>query len=65
MIALNGRQTEIKDGITVTELLTERQFRIARVAVEHNGRILKKDEYDKTAVKDGDVIEVVSFMGGG
>ena len=65
MITLNGQQTEIKDGITVTELLTEKQFRIALVAVEYNGRILKKNEYDTTVLNDGDIIEVVSFMGGG
>ncbi len=65
MITLNGQQTEIKDGITVTELLEEKKFRIALVAVEYNGRILKKNEYDTTVLNDSDVIEVVSFMGGG
>ncbi len=65
MITLNGQQTEIKAGMTVTELLTEKQFRIALVAVEYNGRILKKNEYDTTVLNDSDVVEVVSFMGGG
>lgn len=65
MITLNGDQTEITDGMTVTELLTQKQFRIALVAVEYNGRILKKNEYDTTVLKSGDIIEVVSFMGGG
>lgn len=65
MITLNGQQTEIKDGITVAELLGEKQFRIALVAVEYNGRILKKNEYDTTVLNDSDVVEVVSFMGGG
>lgn len=65
MITLNGDQTKITDGMTVTELLTQKQFRIALVAVEYNGRILKKNEYDTTVLKSGDIIEVVSFMGGG
>lgn len=65
MITLNGQQTEIKDGTTLTELLLEKEFRLALVAVEYNGRILKKDEYEKTVLKNGDTIEVVAFMGGG
>lgn len=65
MITLNGQQIDIKDGTTVTELLLEKEFRIALVAVEHNGRILKKDEYEKTVLQNGDTIEVVAFMGGG
>jgi hypothetical protein len=33
--------------------------------VELNESILKKDRYDATAIKEGDSLEVVSFMGGG
>lgn len=65
MITLNGQQTDIKDGVTLRELLLEKEFRLALVAVEYNGRILKKDEYEKTVLQNGDVIEVVAFMGGG
>lgn len=65
MITLNGQQTDIKDGTTLRELLLEKEFRLALIAVEYNGRILKKDEYEKTVLQNGDVIEVVAFMGGG
>lgn len=65
MITLNGQQTEIKDHQTLSELLLEKEFRLALIAVEYNGRILKKDEYEKTVLQNGDILEVVSFMGGG
>lgn len=65
MITLNGQQTEIKDHQTLSELLLEKEFRLALVAVEYNGQILKKDKYDSTFLKDGDILEVVAFMGGG
>ncbi len=65
MITLNGQSAEIKPGMTVTELLTEKKFREALVAVEHNGKILKKEDYGNIVLQDGDVVEVVSFMGGG
>ena len=65
MITLNGQKTEIKDGMTILSLLEEHAFRINLIAVEYNGKIVRKDEYGKTVIKDGDTIEVVSFMGGG
>ncbi|MGN0148997.1 MAG: sulfur carrier protein ThiS [Clostridia bacterium] len=65
MITLNGEKIQIKENTTLTELLNEKEFRIALIAVEYNGKIPAKDEFDSIMLKDGDIIEVVSFMGGG
>ena len=46
-------------------LLENSGFRRDRIAVEINGEIIKKSDYDKTVLNDGDKIEVVSFVGGG
>jgi sulfur carrier protein len=35
------------------------------VAVELNLDILPKGDYEKTALADGDLVEVVHFVGGG
>ena len=35
------------------------------IVVELNEEILPKTEYDSTAIADGDVVEILSFMGGG
>ena len=35
------------------------------VAVEYNGSIVPKNQYEEKILTDGDVIEVVSFVGGG
>lgn len=65
MIIINGEQTEINDGTTVAELICEKGFRPNYIAVELNGEILKKDLYSSVILKDGDKLEVVSFVGGG
>lgn len=65
MITLNGEQVEIRGNMTLSELLAEKQFRVERIAVEYNGTIPNKSEFDKIVIKDNDRIEVVSFMGGG
>lgn len=64
MVKVNGDITSF-DGKTVTELLAENGYDPKRVAVELNLDILPKSHYDSTVLKDGDSVEVVSFVGGG
>jgi sulfur carrier protein len=64
-ITLNGARKEIPDGMTVTGLLDFLNIQRQRVAVELNLEIVKKDKFDMTAIKEGDSLEVVSFMAGG
>ena len=64
MVKINGEELNI-DGKTVSEYLAEKNYDVKRVAVERNGDIVPKSQYDKTILQDGDSIEVVSFVGGG
>lgn len=64
-ITLNGEKREVADGLTVEGLLQVLNIERRRVAVEVNELIVKKDRYEATTLKDGDSVEVVSFMGGG
>ncbi len=64
-IRLNGDPYEIAGSLTVAELLQRLEIDARRVAVEHNLVVLKRDAFDRTAVADGDEIEIVNFVGGG
>ena len=64
-LTVNGNETDFKDSLTVTELLASLQIEPARVAVEVNLNIIKKCDYEKQALKDGDTVEIVNFVGGG
>ncbi len=64
-ITLNGKPETVQAGFTVAQLLGIKGVNPARVAVELNRRILKRDEYESTRLSDGDVVEVVTFVGGG
>ena len=64
MVKLNGEQLNIA-GMTVTEYLTTTDYDCKRVAVERNGSIVPKAQYDKTIIRNDDIIEIVSFVGGG
>ena len=64
MVKINGESLEV-GGKTVSEYLNSAGYDLMRVAVELNGDILPKKEYEETIFKDGDSVEVVSFVGGG
>ena len=52
-------------GRTLEEYLNEQGYDARRVAVERNDEIVPKAQYGETILKDGDTVEVVSFVGGG
>lgn len=64
MVKINGEEKNAV-GKTVIEYLSESCYDKKRVAVELNGDILPKSQYDTTVFQDGDIIEIVSFVGGG
>ena len=51
--------------IVMTEYLSTTKYDKTRIAVEINCEIVPKSTYGSTVLKDGDTVEVVSFVGGG
>ena len=51
--------------MTISEYLATTDYDPKIIAVECNEEIVPKAKYDETVIQNGDVIEVVSFVGGG
>ena len=64
MAKINGELFDVS-GISVKAYLLECGYDLMRVAVELNGEILPKSQYENTYLNDNDSVEVVSFVGGG
>jgi thiamine biosynthesis protein ThiS len=64
-IKLNGKENEIKSGMTVSDLLFKWKIRPELVTVEVNENILQKLDYETTQIKENDNVEFVFYMGGG
>ena len=64
-IRINGEEREIAEGLTVAQLLETLQIRPGRVVVELNRDIICREVHSATAIKDGDSLEIVHFVGGG
>ncbi len=65
ILKINGKEKQVKDNITISQLLDEINIMKDRVAVELNKEIAKRSEWEKIYLKDGDVLEIVTFVGGG
>jgi sulfur carrier protein len=64
-IVLNGAARSVPEGLNVAGLLQYLEIDGGRVAVELNREIVRKPEWEAAEVRDGAVVEVVWFVGGG
>ncbi len=64
-IVVNGRPAEVPPGLTVAALLAHLNIDPSRVAVEMDRQIVRKPAWPETQIKDGALVEIVQFVGGG
>jgi thiamine biosynthesis protein ThiS len=64
-IQVNGQSRTANGGVTVADLLREMEIRPDRVAVEVNLEIVDRKEFDRRGLREGDRVEIISFIGGG
>ena len=64
MVKVNGTELDVA-GKTISEYLSSTNYDSKRIAVERNGDIVFKSQYDVAVLRDGDNLEIVSFVGGG
>jgi thiamine biosynthesis protein ThiS len=64
-IIFNGKARELHAGTTIQELLDQLHLDCLQVVVEHNHNIIPRQRLAETALKDGDNLEVIHFVGGG
>jgi thiamine biosynthesis protein ThiS len=64
-VTVNSEARDVADGTGVADLIAALGLTPDRVAVEINGRILRRKAWPDTALRDGDRIEIVHFVGGG
>lgn len=65
-IIVNGQRMEIEDRLNrVDKLLQSFDLQVKTVVVELNKHILTRDYHETTALREGDRVEIVHFVGGG
>ncbi len=67
MIALNinGEPHTFERALTCVELISALDLTGKRIAVERNGEIVPRSQFDACVLQDGDRLEIVAAVGGG
>jgi sulfur carrier protein len=61
---INGEERQL-EVTTVSTLVEQLGMKSDRVAVELNREIVPRADWSKAALRDGDKLEIVHFVGGG
>ncbi|NYF80425.1 sulfur carrier protein ThiS [Granulicella arctica] len=67
-LVLNGQSRPFPNLSTSSKLellVAELGLKGDRVAIEHNGEIVSRANWNETVLSEGDRLEVVHFVGGG
>ncbi|HNW98377.1 MAG TPA: sulfur carrier protein ThiS [Bacteroidales bacterium] len=65
-INLNNNDTELNyKEISVKELLAVQKFTFKLLVIKVNGNLVKRDDYEKIIIRDGDKVDVIHLMSGG
>ncbi|HEV8253905.1 MAG TPA: sulfur carrier protein ThiS [Vicinamibacteria bacterium] len=62
---VNGEARRVPAGCTIAELVRILSLDRARIAVEHNLRVVPRAEHASLHLNHGDRLEIVTFVGGG
>jgi sulfur carrier protein len=65
MVLLSGKENDRVAGLSISDMLEKENYESKYVVVEINGVIIERAEFGAHIINDGDVVEVVQFMGGG
>lgn len=64
-VFVNGELQELSAPVSLLELITQLDLPAARIAVERNRVVVRRNDWSATLLEDGDRIEIVHFVGGG
>lgn len=64
-LTVNGEERSFEGVATIAALVAALGLETRKLAVERNLAIVPRSAYGATALADGDLIEIVAFVGGG
>jgi sulfur carrier protein len=64
-LKINGEEARLEDGISLQQLIDAYKLKKDQIVVELNRAVPGKDKYAAIALKEGDEVEIVKFLGGG
>ena len=63
-ITVNGKHESVSTD-TIATYIHDHGINPKALVVEHNGQVIGSDHWDQTLLREGDQLELLSFVGGG
>ena len=64
-VVVNGEAREVPSGCTLAELRASLSLAPERIAIEVNREVVRRKDWARVALAEGDRVEIVHFVGGG
>ena len=64
-VTINGENRDVKECLTVLALLEDLELQPEAMVVQRNDNVIERNDFATTQLEEGDVIELVRFVGGG
>ena len=64
-VTINGQRRNLPEGMSLVEAVSRFFPDSGSLVVERNGSFVRPGEWVKTSLADGDVLEMIQFVGGG
>lgn len=65
-IFINGNLRQLdSENVTISALVVTLKLTGKRLAIEQNGEIVPRSQFDSVTLRDGDKLEIVGAVGGG
>jgi thiamine biosynthesis protein ThiS len=64
-LVINGEPRDFNPPLTLTGLIAQLGMKADRVAIELNRDIVARNKWSGTHLAEGDLLEIVHFVGGG
>jgi sulfur carrier protein len=64
-VFVNGENREFPDGLSLEQLVNELMLPGVRIAIEVNGKVVRRGDWTGTRLNEEDRVEIVHFVGGG
>jgi len=65
LIQINGEALEVKENISLPELIASLKLKPEQVAIELNEEVVRHAQWESTTLEEADKVEIVHFVGGG
>jgi thiamine biosynthesis protein ThiS len=64
-LTINGEERLVPDGLTLATLVAHLSLTSERLAIERNRAVVRRADWEQTALEEGDRLEIIHFVGGG